>query len=149
MDPNKSIIGASTLDGGKVSEFDSYARKIMAISALLALSCALALYLISYSVDSTLFAGFCLGAAFSMLRWRLIIINLKKFGIGRTGVAPWLRGFFLRYGLTGAVIAISLASDAFSPYTAVAGIFLVNAVIIGEQFFAAFLQRYKGQETWE
>ena len=120
----------------------------MSISAALAAAGAVVLYVSTYREKPDLFAGFILGAAFSMLRWRLIIRELKKVASGASGAGPWLRGFFIRYGLTGVIIAISVASDAFSIVTAVAGVFLVNAVIIGEQL-VSMLGRLKGRESWE
>jgi hypothetical protein len=84
-----------------------------------------------------------------MLRWRLIVWELKKFARQRSGPGPWLRGFFIRYALTGAVIAVSAASPEFSVVTTVIGIFLVNAVIIGEQALSMIRMNAKGRETWE
>ena len=136
-------------DDNQPSDFDVYARKIMGLSVALIVTGALLFYIFSYSHDPSLFAGFCLGAIFSMLRWRLIIWELKKFGIKRSGVGSWLRGYFFRYGLTGAVIAISLASGSFAAVTAIPGVFLVNAVIICEQVAIIFIGRYKRQESWE
>ena len=133
-----------------VSDFDSYCRRIMAYSAALAAIGAVAVFLITYRDDPGLFAGFCLGSIFSMLRWRLLILELRRFArapSGRTG--HYMRSFFIRYGLTGGVIGLSIASPAFSPVTAIAGVFLVNAVIIGEQVIAGLRGRTGGHETWE
>ena len=120
----------------------------MALSLGLAVVCALVLLLTTYESHPDLFAGFCLGASFSMLRWRLIIWDLKKFARGG-GPGRWVRGVFIRYGLTGAVIAISLASASFSPITAIPAVFVVNVVIIAEQFISMVRSGAEGQETWE
>ena len=130
-------------------DFDSYVRKIIGVSAAIAVVGALIAALTTYRRDPTIFSGVCLGAVFSLLRWRLIIRELRKFGAGVSGTGHWLRGFFVRYGLTGAVIAISLASDAFSPASAIPAVFLVNAVILAEQAILILKTRFKGQENWE
>ncbi len=130
-------------------DFDSYTRKIMSYSAALTSVGAVALAIITYRDRPDLFGGFVLGAVFSMLRWRLMIRELKKMARGSSGAGLWLRGFFIRYGLTGLIIGVSVASDAFSVITTVAGIFLVNAVIIGEQILTMLVDRVKGKETWE
>ena len=133
-----------------VSDFDSYCRRIIAYSAALAAIGAVAILLITYRDDPGLFAGFCLGSIFSMLRWQLLIMELRRFArspSGRTG--HYMRSFFIRYGLTGAVIGVSLASAAFSPVTTIISVFLVNAVIIGEQVITGFRGGSKGNETWE
>jgi hypothetical protein len=131
-----------------VSDFDEYSRKIMAISLGLAVVCALAFFITTYDSNPDLFAGFCLGATFSMLRWRLIIWELKRFARGG-GTGRWVRSTLIRYGLTGAVIAISVASPSFSPITAIAAVFLVNVVIIIEQLASMLRSGAKGHETWE
>lgn len=130
-----------------MSEFDSYTRKIMSCAAAIAAIGAIGIFVATYQAQPDIFAGFCLGAVFSMLRWRLMIGHLKKMAAGSSGARLWLKGFFIRYALTGAVIAFSVGSGAFSPVTTVIGIFLVNAVIIGEQLFSAL--RGRGQQEWE
>lgn len=131
-------------------DFDKYSRKVMVYSAALAAVGAVAVFATTHHSKPELFAGFCLGSVFSMLRWRLLILELKRFARSPSGRAGhYLRSFFIRYGLTGAVIAVSIASAAFSPVTTVIGVFLVNAVIIGGQVVAGLRGRAKGQETWE
>ena len=132
-----------------MDDFDSYSKRVMAHSAAIAAVGAIAVFVTTYHHTPELFAGFCLGAAFSMLKWRLIIRELRKFADGRSGVGRWMRTFFIRYGLTGAVIGLSIASPAFSPITAVIGIFLVNMVIIGGQVISAIRGRAKGLQDWE
>jgi hypothetical protein len=132
-----------------VSDFDNYSKKVLACSAVLGAACAAAIFIATHRQNSELFAGFCLGAASSLLRWRLVIGELKKFAGRESGVGRRLRTFFIRYAITGAVIAISVASPAFSAITAIAGVFLVNVVIIGEQVIVAFRARGKVEETWE
>jgi hypothetical protein len=134
--------------GEAVSDFDSYSRKILSFSAALAAISAAAILITTYHISPDIFAGFCLGSVFSLLRWRLVIGELRKFA-GSAGTGRWVRMFFFRYGLTSAVIAISVASPSFSVVTAVAGIFLVNAVIMGEQVITVFRAGIKGHESWE
>jgi hypothetical protein len=135
--------------GTRVNEFDDYVRKVMAFSVAVAAVGALTIFFTTYDTRPDLFAGFLLGCTFSMLRWRLIIWELRKFAGRRSGAGPWLRGFFIRYALTGAVIAVAAASPEFSIVTAIIGIFLVNAVIIGEQVIAVLRTRMRGRESWE
>lgn len=76
--------------------------------------------------------------------------ELKRFARGSSGrVGHWLRSFMIRYGLTAAVIAVGAASASFSVITTVIGVFLVNAIVIAEQFVSHMRIGAKGQETWE
>ena len=132
-----------------MSEFDDYVRKVMTYSVAAAVIGALGIFFTTHKTKPDLFAGFLFGSVFSMLRWRLIIWDLRKFANRRSGVGPWLRGFFIRYALTGAVIAVGAASPAFSVVTTVIGIFLVNAVILSEQAVSVMRANAAGRETWE
>lgn len=135
--------------GSKVNEFDDYVRKVMAFSVVVTAVGALSIFFTTYRTRPDLFAGFLLGGVFSMLRWRLIVWELRKFADRRSGAGPWLRGFFIRYAMTGAIIAVGAASPAFSVVTTAIGLFLVNAVIIGEQVIAVLRTRMQGRESWE
>ena len=132
-----------------MSEFDDYVRKVMTYSVAVAALGALTIFFITYNTQPDLFAGFLFGSVFSMLRWRLIVWELKKFANQRSGTRSWLRGFFIRYALTGGVIAVGAASPAFSVVTTVIGIFLVNAVILSEQAISMMRANTTGRETWE
>lgn len=116
-----------------MDEFDSYCRRILVYSAMAGAAGAAMAFAIFHRGNPGVFAGFCLGGAFSMLRWRLMMRELKRFAGGGSGVGRWLRMFFVRYALTGAVITLGIASPAFSAAATVAGLFLVNAVVVGEQ----------------
>ncbi len=132
-----------------MSEFDNYVRKVMAYSVAVAAVGAVAVFITTYHTRPELFAGLLLGCVFSMLRWRLIVWELKKFATRRSGAGSWLRGFFIRYALTGAIIAVGAASPEFSVVTTVIGLFLVNAVIISGQFISMMRAGVKGQGSWE
>ena len=79
--------------------------------------------------------GFVVGVVFGVLKFRFSARQMLKWAAsGAAGVS--IRSYGLRYALTGVFLLLAFAIHHIDPLAAIVGLFLPNAVIVGDQLLS-------------